>query len=135
MPVSFSPRAGSPSAAPLMLEHLLVYIRFSSPILLLTVFLVAFTVRSVVTASHGPARPPTTQATSLGGKPLPTKSSASARAKQAERTEDVSPTQKLLVLWLSLGIIVTWVGTAALVVLHTVLARKENWWCGESVAV
>lgn len=118
-----------------MLDRLLVYIRFSSPIILLTVFLAAFTVQSIITASHDPARRPTTQATGPGGKPLPTKSSASAGLKKAEQTADSSPTQRLLVQWLSLGIIITFVGTAALVILHTVLARKENWWCGESVAV
>lgn len=128
-------RAESPSAAPLVLDHLLVYIRFSSPIVLLTVFLVAFTVQSIVTASDGSLRRPTTQATGPGGKPLPSKSSASAKVSHAGWTKGTSPTRRLLVLWLSVGVIVTFVGTAALVILHTVLARKENWWCGESVAV
>lgn len=136
MPSSFSPGPASlSSASPLTLDRLLVYIRFSSPLILITVFLVAFTLRGIITASHDADRQPTSEATGPGGKPLPTKSATSAGAKQAERTADPSPTQKLLVVWLSLGTIVTFVGTAALVILHTVLARKENWWCGESVAV
>ena len=132
---SFFPAAGSLSAAPPAVNHLLIYTRFSSPIILLAVFLVAFTAHSIVTASDDNLTEPETQATGPGGKPLPPKLSAAARARRAERTEDLSPARKLLVVWLSVGIIVTLVGNAALAILHTLLARHENWWCGESVAV
>jgi ATP-binding cassette, subfamily B, vacuolar membrane transporter HMT1/ACLQ len=135
MAFSFSPVAGSSSASSPAVNHLLVYIRFLSPIILLAVFLVAFTVHSVVTASKDINVKSSTQATGPGGKPLPQKASALAKAEQAKRTEELSPARKLLFLWLSVGTTVTFVGNAVLVILHTVIARKENWWCGESVAV
>jgi hypothetical protein len=132
MAFSFFSAGRSPSASWPAVNHLLVYIRFLSPIILIVVFLVAFTVHSIATASNN-AVP--TEVTGPGGKPLPQKPSAATRARRAELAEDVSPARKLLFVWLSVGTIVTFVGNAVLVIVHTVLARQENWWCGESVAV
>lgn len=135
MDFSLSPAAENPSAAPPAVGHLLIYTRYASPIILLAVLVVAFLAHSIVTASDDQLAQPDIQATGPGGKPLPPKPSASARARQVEPPKDLSPARKLLVVWLSVGTIVTFVGNAALIILHTILARKENWWCGDSVVV
>lgn len=116
-------------------QSILVYIHFASPIVLLVVFLVAFTAHSIATASKDAVVPAPPDQTGPGGKPLPQKSSASAKARREEQTLDFSPARKLLFTWLSVGTILTFVGNSIVVILHAVLDRVDHWWCGESVAV
>lgn len=106
-----------------------MYIHFASPIILLAFFLLAFTAHSIATASKDAVVRPSTEQTGPGGKPLP------AKTKRENPTVDFSPARKLLFIWLSVGTILTFVGSAVVVILHAVLARREHWWCGESVAV
>lgn len=106
-----------------------MYIHFASPTILLAFFLVAFTAHSIGTASKDAVVRPSTEQTGPGGKPLP------AKTKRENPTVDFSPARKLLFIWLSVGTILTFVGSAVVVILHAVLARREHWWCGESVAV
>lgn len=108
-----------------------MYTHFSSPIILLALFLIAFTAHSIITSSKDAVVQPSTSRTGPGGKPLPNK----AKETRRKNVLDFSHARKLLFVWLSVGVIVTFVANAAVVILHAVLDRKENWWCGESVAV
>lgn len=112
----------------------LVYIHFAYPPILLTLFLVAFTAHSVVTASKDTTIAVATDQTGPGGKPLPKNSGRSARSKKKE-ISDFSHARKLLFDFLSVGVILTFVGNAIVVIFHTLICRKNNWWCGQSVAV
>lgn len=115
-------------------QHLLLYIHFASPPVLLAFFLVAFTVHSIVTAPKDTTITPATDQTGPGGKPLPKYTGPSARSKRTKIT-DFSRPRKLLFDLLSVGLILTFVGNAVVVILHALICRKDNWWCGQSVAV
>lgn len=128
---AFRPWESRPKAAPAVL----VYIHFTSPIILLAFFLLALTAHSIATASKGVTVRSSTQQTGPGGKPLPQNNSPSAKARRDNQALDFSPTRKLLFNWLSVCTILTFFGNATLVVLHAIIARKDAWWCGESVAV
>lgn len=115
-------------------QDLLLYIHFASPPLLLALFLVAFTVHSIATASKDTTVAAATDQTGPGGKPLPKHTGPSARSKRTAIT-DFSRARKLLFDLLSVGLILTFLGNAAVVILHALIDRKDNWWCGQSVAV
>ena len=113
-------------------QSILIYVHFSSPLILLAFFLTAFTAHSIATASNDAVVSADPEQTGPGGKPLP---QTSVKGKKPENTLDFSPARKLLFNWLSVGISVSFVGNAVVVILHTLLDRGENWWCGEATAV
>ena len=115
------------------ITKLLVYLHFTSPILLLVVFLVAFTTHSIRAASKGATVRASTDQTGPGGKPLPT--GAKRAARRAKPALDFSPARKSLFNWISVGIILTFIANAVNVILHALLDREDEWWCGQSVAV
>ena len=112
-------------------QDILVYTHFSSPIILLALFLITFTAHSIITSSDDAVPEPSTSRTGPGGKPLP----PDTKGKRRRNVLDFSHARKLLFIWLSFGVSVTFVANAGVVILHAVLDRAENWWCGESVAV
>ena len=112
-------------------QGILVYTHFSSPIILLALFLIAFTAHSIITSSDDAVVQPLPERTGPGGKPLP----QNIKGKWRKIALDFSHARKLLFIWLSVGTIITFVANAGVVILHAVLDRKESWWCGESVAV
>lgn len=116
-------------------QNIVVYIHFASPIILLAFFLVAFVAHSIATASKDVIVLVSKDQTGPGGKPLPQDKSTSAQARRKKQTLDLSPARKLLFVCLSVGTILTFVGNSVVVILHAVLNRKDNWWCGQSVAV
>ncbi len=116
-------------------QNILVYTHYSSPIILLALFLFAITAYSIATASSEAVIHPSTEQTGPGGKPLPQKIRPSAKEKQEKNALCFSRGRKLLFEWLSVGTILTFVGNAVVVILHAIFDRKDNWWCGESVAV
>lgn len=133
MNLSLTPRASEPAAP--SISVLVVYIHFTSPIILLAFFLLLLTAHSVTTASKYMVVRPSSQQTGPGGKPLPQYISPSAKARREKQNLDFNPARKLLFTWLSVGIILSFVGNFIVVILHAVLSRSERWWCGESVAV
>ena len=108
-----------------------MYTHFSSPIILLAFFLIAFTAHSISTASDDAVVKPCPDQVGPGGKPLPHKT----RVKERENALDFSRARKLVFNWLSVGTTLTFLGNAVVVILHAVIQRKDQWWCGESVAV
>ncbi len=116
-------------------QEVLLYTHFSYPIILLAVFLIAFTAHSVLTASKDATVAACPDQTGPGGKPLPRNTAPSAKEQLQKQALDFSPRRKLVFHWLSLGIVVTFVGNAANVIFHALYKREDNWWCGESVAV
>ena len=112
-----------------------MYTHFASPIFLLAFFLIAFTAHSIATASSTDATVTPSLQTGPGGKPLPENKTLRAKAQQKKRQYDFSPARKQLFNWLSVGTILTFLANAAIVISHALLDRKENWWCGQHVAV
>ncbi|KAL8856254.1 MAG: hypothetical protein Q9178_007091 [Gyalolechia marmorata] len=113
-------------------QTILVYVHFGSPILLILFFLIAFTAHSIATASVDTTVKDPQGQTGPGGKPLPTKP---RKTSQGSNGLDFSPARKLLFNWLSVGTIATFVANAVVVITHALVDRKENYWCGESVAI
>lgn len=118
-----------------MAHSIMVYTHYASPIILLFFFLVAFTAHSILTASKEDIIRPQTGQTGPGGKPLPRTSSPIAKAAREKEALDFSPSRKLLFTWLSAGVVLTFIGNAGTVIVHALLDRKDNWWCGQAVVI
>lgn len=117
-------------------QAILTYVHYATPILLLVFFLVVFTAHSIVTAPKDEIVQADPNQTGPGGKPLPRNTSPSARKeKEKQRELDFSPARKLLFDWLSVAVIFTFLGNAVIVMVHALLDRKDEWWCGQSVIV
>lgn len=115
------------------MEKALKVLQFSYPIVLLAFFLLAFAARSVFTA---PPRDDEEQtqprvAYGPGGKPLPVRSQSFKRVVP----RDFSRPRKLVFEWLSVALCLTWIGNAAVVIIHALYDRDEGWWCGEAPTV
>ena len=118
-----------------MAHEIMVYTHYASPIILLIFFLLAFTAHSILTASKEDLIQPAPGQTGPGGKPLPRTSSPAAKAAREKKALDFSPSRKLLFTWLSAGVVLTFLGNAGTVIVHALLDRKDNWWCGQAVVV
>ena len=116
-------------------EDILVYVHYASPIILLVSFLLVFTVNSIATAAGDSTNAIFTVQTGPGGKPLPQSKSQRAKAQRKIQVLDFSPGRKLLFDWISLGVVLTFIGNAITVISHALLDREHNWWCGPHVAV
>jgi len=117
-------------------QAILTYVHYASPIILLVFFLGAFTTHSILTASKDDILQPESNQTGPGGKPLPRNTSPSARKDEEKQKDlDFSPARKLLFNWLSVAVILTFLGNAVIVIVHALLDRKHEWWCGQSVVV
>ena len=118
-----------------MAQEIMVYTHYASPIILLIFFLLAFTAHSILTASKEDLIQPSHAQTGPWGKPLPRTSSPAAKAAREKKALDFSPSRKLLFTWLSAGVVLTFLGNAGTVIVHALLDRKDNWWCGQAVVV
>lgn len=115
-------------------QHLLAYVQVIYPILLLALYLIAFTVRSVVTASNDNDAGSQPQQLGPGGKPLPKKNNVKKEPVVPQRL-DFSRPRKLLFEWLSVGVLATLAGNVAVIVVHVIWERDEQWWCGQAPVV
>lgn len=115
-------------------QAILTYVHYAYPIVLLLLFLLAFTLHSVLTASKDDIVEPLPDQTGPGGKPLPRNISPSARKKKQE-VLDFSPARKLVFGWLSIGVILTFLGNTVTVIVHALVDKKHEWWCGQSAVV
>ena len=130
-----SPKVSAPWASNGTAQGILIYVHFASPLLLLVVFLVAFTTHSIVTAPKGSTVKVSTEQKGPGGKPLPQNKGLRAKADRKLCISEFSPARKLLFTWLSVGTILTFVGNAVVVIVHAIVKRGDSWWCGQHVAV
>jgi hypothetical protein len=116
-------------------EILLDLTHFNYPWILLVIFLTAFVTNSILSAE------PSSESiepvvTGPGGKPLPRSSKKAKEAKEKKKKlKDFSPGRKLVFIWLSAGVITTFVANAVNIVVHALTKRENGWWCGEATAV
>ena len=115
-------------------QDVLVYVHYSYPIILLVFFLAATTTHAVLTASKDEVVQAEPDQTGPGGKPLPRTTSPGAK-KKTQQTIDFSPTRKLFFSWISVAAILTFLGDAILIMVHALMDKEDNWWCGQSVVV
>lgn len=113
-------------------RELLEYLRIGYPILLLLVFVSSFVANSIVTARNV-SKNQSAARMGPGGRPLPKRSRSSATF--VKPVQPFSRNAKLLFKWLSVVVLATLVADAAINVTHVMLARSEQWWCGQAVVV
>ena len=115
-------------------QDVLVNVHYAYPIILLAFFLAANTTHAVLTAStdEGTQSPPDQRGP--GGKPLPRTASPKAK-EQKNKNMDFSPGRKLFFSWISMAVILTFLANAVVVLVHALIDKKNNWWCGQSVVV
>ena len=107
---------------------------FNYPWVLLVVFLIALVANSILTAEPTSTSVEST-VTGPGGKPLPQSTRKSKEEKEKRKLKDFSPVRKLLFLYLSAGLITSFVANAVNIVVHALTKRANGWWCGEATAV
>lgn len=115
-------------------QALLDITHFNYPWILLVIFLAAFVTNSILSAEPSSATVESI-VTGPGGKPLPPSAKKSKAAKEEKKLEDFSQGRKLLFIWLSAGVIITFVANATNIVVHALTKRENGWWCGEATAV
>ncbi len=115
-------------------QNILIYVRYSYPVILLVFFLAATTTHAVVTASKDELVQPMPDQTGPGGKPLPRTLSPGAK-KKTQQTIDFSPTRKLFFGWISVAAILTFLGDAVIIMVHALMDKENHWWCGQSAVV
>jgi len=115
-------------------QNILIYVHYSYPIVLLVLFLAATIAHAVITASQDEVAQAVPSQTGPGGKPLPRTTSPRVKEKGQEIT-DFSPLVKVFFTWISVAAILTFLGNAILAIVHALVEKNNNWWCGESVVV
>ena len=128
-------------AQPLMSTHLvsrmMAVIQSAYPMVLLSVFLVAFVAHGVRTASDGSTGDGDgddgQNLTGPDGKPLPSTAKRPNTDEEKHHRNEFTASQRLLFRWLSVGVIATFVGNGINVITHALTERP--WWCGQATAV
>lgn len=115
-------------------QDILVYVHYAYPIILLVLFLAATTAHAVLTAAKDELGQAVPDQTGPGGKPLPRNTSPGAKEK-TQKVFDFSPSRKLFFTWISVLAILTFLGDAIVAIVHALVDKKNNWWCGESAVV
>ena len=115
-------------------QAILTYVHYAYPIILLVFFLSAFTVHSILTAPKEEIVQAVPDRTGPGGKPLPRNTSPSAK-KGKQKELDFSPARKLVFDWLSIGVVLTYLANSVIVIVHALVDKKHEWWCGQSAVV
>jgi ATP-binding cassette, subfamily B, vacuolar membrane transporter HMT1/ACLQ len=115
-------------------QNILTYTQIAYPIILLPLYIITFTIRSIVTARNDNANTkPQAEQLGPGGKPLPKKTNKPEPT--IPTSLDFSRPRKLLFDWLSVGILLTLGGNIAVVIVHALVEREERWWCGQAPTV
>lgn len=116
-------------------QQILKYVHIIYPIVLLVLYVVAATVRSVRISSSGPSNAASTSPEQLGpgGKPLPRKHSPAQSP--ANVMLDFSRPRKLLFQWTAVAVILSMLANIVLVVVHALAEQEERWWCGEATTI
>lgn len=117
---------------PALLE-VLGYVQIASPIATLLVFLGAFVASSVMAAKQ--LTPTNRKAVGPGGRPLPKRSRSAMSVLRERERQEMSRTSRLVFRWLALGVAITFVANAAVIMAQTVIYRSEHWWRGKAAVV
>lgn len=115
-------------------QNILADFQIAYPLVLIFLYLIAFTVRSVRNARDDTElAPQEPQQLGPGGKPLPKKTPA----KEADEDGDLdfSRPRKLLFQWLSVGVLATLLANIVVVLVHALYEREQRWWCGQAPTV
>jgi len=113
-------------------QNILTHLQIAYPIILICLYVIAFTARSIHTAHNDNDTQSPSEQLGPGGKPLPQKHQKEA---DIHNQLDFSKPRKLLFEWLSVGVIASLAANIVVVVVHALWEREENWWCGQAPTV
>jgi len=118
-------------------QDILTYTHFAYPIVLLCTFIGVFTYESIASSSTIHVDTTESQSPQLGpgGKVLPPRLAPKKSNEGKKDILDFSRPRKLLFIWLSVGVLLTFLGNGALTVMHALYSRNEEWWCGQAYVV
>lgn len=116
-------------------QDVLRLLQIAYPIILLSLYIVAFTIRSVATAAPNDNNVSATpEQLGPGGKPLPKKNQNQVQKElDIPYGLDFSRPRKLLFEWLSVAVIASVGANVVVVIVHALLQR--GWWCGQAPTV
>lgn len=115
-------------------QRILSVVHVAHPLVLLAFFLLTFTLRSILISDNSKSsETPSQEQVGPGGKPLPRKKPPKEDDEHAYL--DFSRPRKLLFQWLSLAVALTSLGNAVTVIVHALVERDQQWWCGQTVVV
>ncbi|KAI9801886.1 MAG: hypothetical protein M1833_002200 [Piccolia ochrophora] len=113
--------------------RLLTVLHFAYPEIILFVFLAAFTTHSVLAASRNGTVAPSSGPKGPGGKPLPSTPMPVAKERHEPGTLEFGSVSKAFFNWISVALIVTFLGNAINIVAHAL--KERPWWCGQATVV
>lgn len=113
-------------------QDILTYLQVAYPIILICLYVITFTIRSITTARNDNDTSTEPEQLGPGGKPLPQKN---VKEPAIHNALDFSRPRKLLFEWLSVGVIGTLVANIIVVIVHALVDREERWWCGQAPTV
>jgi len=136
--VELSSHSGSNGTSTItdLLTDLLDVIQFNYAWVLFVVFLVAFVVNSILSAEpSSESKEPVLLGP--GGKPLPRSAARKSKEERDKRKKlkDFSPARKQLFLYLSAGLLATFVANGVNIIVHALTESENGWWCGKATAV
>jgi hypothetical protein len=114
---------------------ILHYTHYTYPLVLLIVFLSTFVTHSIISSPTHQSVSSRSNLRGPGGKPLPPTSRPPSNSPPKPTNEGFGKIRSLLFCWLSVGLIITYVGNIINIVVHAIVERKDGWWCGEAPAV
>ncbi|KAI7607771.1 hypothetical protein KC319_g21195, partial [Hortaea werneckii] len=114
-------------------QDILTYVQIAYPIVLICLYIITFTTRSITTARNDDHDNLEPEQLGPGGKPLPQKSKKKEPA--IPNDFDFSRPRKLLFEWLSVGVLGSIGGNIAVVIVHAIVGREEHWWCGQAPTI
>jgi hypothetical protein len=137
--VASRPSGPSPQPEPSSpaLQRLLVVLHSAYPIILLIFFLAAFTCQSIYSSrNRNISDPASTQPLHYGpgGKALPARGPGRPNPRQDD-VKELPRGQRLVFQWLSVVACLSFVGSAINAIVHTLVQRAEQWWCGQAMVV
>jgi len=117
-------------------EKIIDSIQFHYAWVLFVIFLVAFVTNSILSAESS-SESKDRVLLGPGGKPLPRSNARKSKEEREKRKKlkDFSPIRKLLFLYLSAGLLATFVANAVNIIAHALTETEDGWWCGEAAAV
>src|ERR1700759_4191006 len=137
MDTSVNPSFDLPQHSHGIAEIVLNWIHCFSPPVILIFFLTAFILRSIYASSppnvNSNAQNGHKQLYGPGGKPLPQRRLTGLKRKQ-DKENDFPPQRKLLFQGLSIAATLTFLASAAVVIIH-VFASNREYWCGQAMVV
>ncbi|KAK5165914.1 ATP-binding cassette-type vacuolar membrane transporter Hmt1 [Saxophila tyrrhenica] len=115
-------------------EKFLQVQQIAYPLVVLFLYLIAFTVRSITFARNDNDFTHESQQLGPGGKPLPSHNHNLKDTHPADAL-DFSRPRRLLFKWLSAGVLLSLLGNIVVVIAHALYAREEEWWCGQAPTI